>query len=202
MLRRKIAERQAWNEATPEQPAEHLPLLFDLACKDADWIRLLEWEALRCGDQPVIEEAERRAAATLAVERIRRRQASRSSFKRVRPAPCVAGHRRTDDVSRGVPSTHAAHHGSESVRPGFSERTAGVFAKIRHGLLTGKIAIAMKQSFFKSRSFAGQAGFVVTVFVLAATGIFSSCSRSEKSAAKQGASGGGPPGTGARGEGG
>src|SRR5258706_5618744 len=37
VLRRKIAERQAWNAATPEQPAEYLPLLFDLACKDAHW---------------------------------------------------------------------------------------------------------------------------------------------------------------------
>src|SRR5216117_2036937 len=70
VLRRKIAERQAWNAATPEQPAEYLPLLFDLACKDADWIRLLEWEALRGGEKPVIDEAERRAAAARGVERI------------------------------------------------------------------------------------------------------------------------------------
>ena len=76
VLRRKIAERQAWNAATPEQPAEYLPLLFDLACKDADWIRLLEWEALRGGEKPVIDEAERRAAAARGVERIRERQAS------------------------------------------------------------------------------------------------------------------------------
>src|SRR5882724_12297143 len=54
VLRRKIAERQAWNAATPEQPAEYLPLLFDLACKDAHWIRLFEWEALRGGEKPVI----------------------------------------------------------------------------------------------------------------------------------------------------
>ena len=76
VLRRKIAERQAWNAATPEQPAEYLPLLFDLACKDADWIRLLEWEALRGGEKPVIDELERRAAAARGVERIRRRQDS------------------------------------------------------------------------------------------------------------------------------
>jgi hypothetical protein len=50
--------------------------LFDLACKDADWIRLLEWEALRGGEKPVIDEPERRAAAARGVERIRRRQAS------------------------------------------------------------------------------------------------------------------------------
>src|SRR6266436_7049565 len=76
VLRRKIAERQAWNAATPEQPAEYLPLLFDLACNDVDWIRLLEWEALRGGEKPVINEAERRAAVARGVERIRRRQAS------------------------------------------------------------------------------------------------------------------------------
>ena len=76
VLRRKIAQRQAWNAATPEQPAEYLPLLFDLACQDADWIRLLEWEALRRGEKPVIDEPERRAAALRSVERIRRLQAS------------------------------------------------------------------------------------------------------------------------------
>src|SRR6185369_6041787 len=76
VLRRKIAERQAWNAATPDQPAEYLPLLFEFACQDADWIRLLEWEALRGGEKPVIDEPERRAAAARGVERIRRRQAS------------------------------------------------------------------------------------------------------------------------------
>jgi AcrR family transcriptional regulator len=76
VLRRKIAERQAGNAATPEDPTESLPQLFDLACKDADWIRLLEWEALRGGERPVIDEAERRVAAARGVERIRKRQAS------------------------------------------------------------------------------------------------------------------------------
>src|SRR5712675_1771631 len=76
VLRRKIAQRQAWNAATPEQPAEYLPLLFDLACKDVDWIRLLEWEALRGGEKPVIDEVERRAGAARGVERIRKRQRS------------------------------------------------------------------------------------------------------------------------------
>jgi TetR/AcrR family transcriptional regulator len=75
VLRRKIAERQAWAAASPDDPAESLPAWFDLACKDVDWIRLLEWEALRGGEKPVIDEAERRAAAERAVERIRRRQA-------------------------------------------------------------------------------------------------------------------------------
>src|SRR6266850_2617676 len=31
VLRRKMAERHAWGVATPERPAEYLPVLFDLA---------------------------------------------------------------------------------------------------------------------------------------------------------------------------
>ena len=46
VLRRKIEQRQAWGVATPDDPRESLPYWFDLACKDKDWIRLLEWEAL------------------------------------------------------------------------------------------------------------------------------------------------------------
>src|SRR5947209_2478809 len=38
VLRQKMAQRAAWNAATPEQPAEYLPRLFDLACNDAAWI--------------------------------------------------------------------------------------------------------------------------------------------------------------------
>jgi len=75
VLRRKMAQRAAWAAASPDDPAESLPYWFDLACKDADWIRLLEWEALRGGEKQVIDEAERRAAAARGVERIRQRQA-------------------------------------------------------------------------------------------------------------------------------
>jgi AcrR family transcriptional regulator len=75
VLRRKIAERQAWGEVTAQDAAESLPFWFDLACRDVDWIRLLQWEALQGPTKPVIDEPERRAAAGRAVERIRRRQA-------------------------------------------------------------------------------------------------------------------------------
>jgi AcrR family transcriptional regulator len=74
VLRRKIAERQAWGVATPDDPAESLPYWFDLACKDPEWIRLLEWEALQFFEGRLIDEPKRRAAAGRAVERIRRRQ--------------------------------------------------------------------------------------------------------------------------------
>src|SRR5216684_4278212 len=67
VLRRKIAERQAWGVATPDEPSESLPYWFDLAWNDADWVRLLEWEALQFLDKRLIDEKKRREAAAEAV---------------------------------------------------------------------------------------------------------------------------------------
>ncbi|MGN6553161.1 MAG: TetR/AcrR family transcriptional regulator, partial [Verrucomicrobiota bacterium] len=43
VLRRKIAERSAWLASAPEDPTERLPFWFELACRDREWIQLLEW---------------------------------------------------------------------------------------------------------------------------------------------------------------
>src|SRR4029079_2735720 len=56
VLRRKISERSAWLASAPDEPAEYLPYWFQLACRDRDWIRLLEWEALQWGEKKVIDE--------------------------------------------------------------------------------------------------------------------------------------------------
>jgi TetR/AcrR family transcriptional regulator len=74
VLRRKIAERQAWGLATPDSPAESLPYWFDLACKDKGWVRLLEWEALQFAEGRLIDEERRQNSAREAVKRILRRQ--------------------------------------------------------------------------------------------------------------------------------
>jgi TetR/AcrR family transcriptional regulator len=74
VLRRKMAERQAWAEATPDEPGESLPFWFDMACQDVEWVRLLEWEALQFVDTGLIDEAKRRQATARAVGSIRRRQ--------------------------------------------------------------------------------------------------------------------------------
>jgi TetR/AcrR family transcriptional regulator len=76
VLRQKIAERQAWASNLPGNPAERLPFWFKAACADADWIRLLEWEALQVGGEKVIAEVERRAQATDWLKRLRQRQAN------------------------------------------------------------------------------------------------------------------------------
>jgi len=76
VLRRKITERQASAEGLSGDPAESLPFWFKLSCKDADWVRLLEWEALQDADNPLIDGAVRRALAIRSLGRIRQQQAS------------------------------------------------------------------------------------------------------------------------------
>ena len=75
VLRRKITRCQAWAETLSVDPAESLSFWFKAACKDADWIRLLEWEALQEAGGRVIDEKNRRTATALGIERIRQRQA-------------------------------------------------------------------------------------------------------------------------------
>src|SRR5271170_5742626 len=75
VLRRKISERQAWAEASSGEPTETLPFWFEAACKDIDWVRMLEWEALQNAGQKVIDDKERRATVARGLERIRQRQA-------------------------------------------------------------------------------------------------------------------------------
>src|SRR5882672_11398400 len=67
VLRRKISERAAWLASAPEDPVERLPVWFELACRDQEWIHLLEWEALQWGEQKVIDEDRRVEAITGAV---------------------------------------------------------------------------------------------------------------------------------------
>jgi AcrR family transcriptional regulator len=75
VLRHKIAERRAWAANLSSDPAERLPFWFKTGCEDADWIRLLEWEALQSGGQRVIDEDARRAQSADWLKRLRGRQA-------------------------------------------------------------------------------------------------------------------------------
>jgi AcrR family transcriptional regulator len=74
VLRRKISERQAWAENLSGDPAESLAFWFEAACKDTDWVRMLEWEALQDADKKLIDEKARGAAVARGLERIRQRQ--------------------------------------------------------------------------------------------------------------------------------
>jgi|SRR5690348_13412833 len=75
VLRLKMSQRQAWAETLSGDPAESLAFWFEAACKDTDWVRLLEWEALQDADRHLIDREARRAAIARGLERIRQRQA-------------------------------------------------------------------------------------------------------------------------------
>ena len=74
VLRRKVSERQVWAADLPRDPAERLPFWFQAACKDQDWIRLLEWEALQGDGKKLIDEKERLASTAEWLKRLRQRQ--------------------------------------------------------------------------------------------------------------------------------
>ncbi len=75
VVRLKMAERQTWAESLSGDPAESLAFWSDAACRDRDWIRLLEWEALQEADGKLIDERQRREVVARGLERIRQRQA-------------------------------------------------------------------------------------------------------------------------------
>jgi len=75
VLRRKIADRSAWLAGAPEDPIDRLPFWFQMACRDREWVQLLEWEALQWGEKKVIDEERRQESVGRAVERVRQQQA-------------------------------------------------------------------------------------------------------------------------------
>ena len=75
ILGRKLGERMAWATAAPDDPAEWLAYWLDIACRDTDWVRLMQWEALEAGAGTVTREVERDRASRWGIEEMRRRQA-------------------------------------------------------------------------------------------------------------------------------
>jgi len=71
---RKLVERAGWLTAAPPDLGASLAYWFEMACEDKDWIRLVQWEALGNGDEPVIREEERRASFARALGDLRERQ--------------------------------------------------------------------------------------------------------------------------------
>jgi AcrR family transcriptional regulator len=74
VLRRKMEQRSAWLASAPEDITERLPFWFELACRDREWIRLLEWEALQWGESRVLDEDCRGESFRQALDRLRQMQ--------------------------------------------------------------------------------------------------------------------------------
>jgi TetR/AcrR family transcriptional regulator len=76
ILARKVRERSAWAVTAPADAAESLAFWFETACRDRDFVRLMEWEALGWANGAVSGDAERRSAFKKGVGQVRERQAS------------------------------------------------------------------------------------------------------------------------------
>jgi TetR/AcrR family transcriptional regulator len=76
ILARKVRERSAWAVTAPADAAESLAFWFETACRDRDFVRLMEWEALGLANGAVSGDAERRRAFQKGVGQVRERQAS------------------------------------------------------------------------------------------------------------------------------
>lgn len=75
ILQRKLATRAEWLAKSPDDPVEALSYWFDLASRDTDWIRLLQWEALQTGNGRLIDEEKRLANIKTGIANLRRSQA-------------------------------------------------------------------------------------------------------------------------------
>jgi TetR/AcrR family transcriptional regulator len=74
ILARKVRERAQWAVTAPDDTAESLVFWFDTACRDRDWVRLMEWEALGRAEAGMNGDAERRVAFRKGVGQVRERQ--------------------------------------------------------------------------------------------------------------------------------
>src|SRR3972149_3299546 len=74
ILARKVRERSAWAVTAPDDAAESLAFWFDAACRDRDWVRLMEWEALGSAEGALSGDADRRDAFQKGVGQVRERQ--------------------------------------------------------------------------------------------------------------------------------
>jgi TetR/AcrR family transcriptional regulator len=74
ILDRKLRERAGWVTEAPTDLGESLAAWFQMACEDQEFIRLLQWEALRDEPGPVVREPERRASTLRAIGDLRERQ--------------------------------------------------------------------------------------------------------------------------------
>ena len=74
ILDRKLQERSGWVTEAPTDLGASLTAWFQMACEDRDFIRLIQWEALRQDEGAVLREPERRASFVRAVGDLRERQ--------------------------------------------------------------------------------------------------------------------------------
>ena len=129
VLRLKMVQRQAWAETLSGDPAESLSFWFEAACKDADWVRLLEWEALQNADRRLIDEKSRRAATARGLERIRQRQARGQISAKLDPRHVMLTMRSLTMFPAAFPQLTQLIMGRPVSDPGFQRERAAFLKK-------------------------------------------------------------------------
>lgn len=129
VLRLKMTERQAWAETLSGDPAESLAFWFEAACRDPDWVRLLEWEALQAGDKKLIDEENRQAATVRGLERIRQRQVRGQVSERFDPRHVMLAMRSLTMFPAAFPQITRLIMGRSVFDPGFQRERAAFLKK-------------------------------------------------------------------------
>jgi len=130
ILRVKMTERQAWAETLSGDAAESLAFWFEAACRDPDWVRLLEWEALQVGDKRLIDEENRRSAVSRGLERIRQHQARGQVSDQFDPRHVMLAMRSLTMFPAAFPQITRLIMGRSVFDPGFQKERAAFLKKI------------------------------------------------------------------------
>jgi TetR/AcrR family transcriptional regulator len=123
VLRHKIAERQARAGGLSGDPAESLVFWFEAACGDADWVRMLEWEALQ-SESPLIDEEQRLQAVAEALRRIRQSQGRGQIDPRLDPRQIMLAMRSLTMFPSAFPQLTRLITGRDVTDPRFQKERA------------------------------------------------------------------------------
>jgi TetR/AcrR family transcriptional regulator len=75
ILARKLRQRISSIASAPDDTADSLAFWFEIVCRDRDWVRLLQWEALDVGSRSVVGEDKRREAFDRGLIKLKRQRA-------------------------------------------------------------------------------------------------------------------------------
>src|SRR5579862_6888436 len=144
VLRLKMSQRQAWAETLSGGPAESLAFWFEAACKDTDWVRLLEWEALQDADRHLIDREARRAATARGLKRIRQRQARGQISSELDPRHVMLTMRSLTMFPAAFPQLTRLIMGRPVSDPGFQKERAKFLKRFAAAFRSAKLRGSVK----------------------------------------------------------
>lgn len=139
VLQKKLCERRALAETLSGEPEDTLPFWFEAACKDADWVRLFEWEALEGNWHKVIDEKERLRSTARGLQRIRQRQERGQISSEFDPRHVMLTMRSLTMFPVAFPQLTRLITGKSPFDPAFQKERSAFLRKFAAALRPGKI---------------------------------------------------------------